>query len=111
MATGTIKHSGSVQLLNATNISSTEATSYPCNWSNYDLLIICGCYYGNACETIVVPKGYFSGTNSAQRVKINNDAYSRKYNVYKNDNNSVYILADQSETAAYGIRIYGVKIG
>lgn len=98
-----------VKLLEVANISSTEATSYSCNWSNYDLLIICGCFYGNVCETIVVPKDYFSTTNSSRRVRINNAAYSRIYNVYKNGNNAIYILADQSETTAFGIQIYGVK--
>ena len=110
MATGIIKHSGCVQLLNASNISSAEATSYTCNWSNYDLLIICACFYGNINETIVVPNAYFRTTASSQRVRINNSWYSRKYDVYKNGDDSVYILAEQSETDAYGIRIYGVKI-
>lgn len=110
MATGIIKHSGCVQLLYAANISSTEATSYSCNWSEYDLLIICAMFYGNILETIVVPNFYFSTTNSNRRVKINNVENSRRYSVYKNGNNAVYILADQSEKEAFGVQIFGVKI-
>ena len=116
MATGIIKHSGCVKLLEARNISSTEVTSYACDWSNYDLLIICAMFYANINETIVVPNSYFSETGPGFRViinnveSVNNVERGRRYNVYRNGNNAVYISAEQSEAELYGIQIYGVKI-
>lgn len=90
----------------------TDATSYSCNWSVYDLLIICAGQYGNINETEVVPVEYMKTTSSGTKVQLMNTRNGdKKYNVYKDGDNALYIVALQADTDAYAIRIYGVKFG
>lgn len=90
----------------------TNATSYSCNWSVYDLLIICAGQYGNINETKVVPVAYMKGTTGDRKVQLMNTRNGeKKYNVYKDGDNALYIVALQEDTDAYVIRIYGVKFG
>ena len=96
------------QILRVSNIPQ-EATSYSCDWSSYDLLIIEALFYGNVTESYTIPVSYFKSTDSGSRPIITDSIYNRSYEIYKNTSSSVYIYAYQQESNGYGIRIYGVK--
>ena len=102
---------GSDLLLSQLNVPAT-ATSYACDWANYDILIINGMFYGNTVSSYVVTKDYFNGTTSGGRVMVIDPVNSnRRYAVYKKDNENIYALTESGTPgAAYGIRIYGVKL-
>lgn len=113
MSVDKISYSGitTVEILSANSIP-TVATSYRCNWAEYDLLIICADQYGNINETEIVPVEYMKGTSSGTKVQLMNTRNGdKKYNVYKDGDNALYIAALQEDTDAYYIRIYGVKFG
>lgn len=102
---------GSDLLLSQLNVPAT-ATSYACDWANYDILIINGMFYGNTVSSYVVTKDYFNGTMSGGRVMVIDPVNGNiRYAVYKKDNENIYALTESGTPgAAYGIRIYGVKL-
>jgi len=87
----------------------TTATSYPCAWSGYDLLIICAVHYSNTRGTTVVPVTYFAETDSNSRPVAFDTSANFGYDVYKNGNNAVYVRAGKTDSTR-GVRIYGVKL-
>ena len=111
MASGTIliPKLTTALILETSNVPTT-ATSYSCNWSNYDLLIVCACQYGNIDENTIVTNSYFSLTTSELRILLYNGRRSRNYEVYQNGSNAVYIKAGQEESTQYRVRIYGIKL-
>lgn len=113
MSVDKIRYSGITvnTLLNQPAIP-TVATSYSCNWAEYDFLIICAAQYGNINETEVVPVDYMKTTSSGTKVQLMNTRNGdKRYNVYKDGNNALFIQALQEDTDAFYIRIYGVKFG
>ena len=109
MASGVVNVPQIEALCTAQDIPLT-ATSYSCKWANYDLLIIWATQYSNVCATSVVPTSYFSTTTSTKRVLLNNEWYSRRYQIYQNGADYVYMLANQTEASEYRVTIYGVKL-
>ena len=109
MATGTIKLQSPVvtELLRELSIPTT-ATSYNCNWSDYDFLLIYALHYSNLRSCNVVPKSAFSNTTAGSRPFVYDGVDSRYYAVYKDGNTKVYIGSNTSD-AAHGVCIYGVK--
>lgn len=102
---------GSDLLLSQFNVPAT-ATSYACDWASYDILIINGMFYGNTVSSYVVTKDYFNGTTSGGRVMVIDPVNGNiRYGVYKKDAGNIYALTESGTPgAAYGIRIYGVKL-
>lgn len=76
-------------LLNITNVGTT-ATSYTCNWDNYQWLNIRAGTYSNITAQLIVERGYFSSTTSGTRpmLYLPNGEY---YQVYKGDTSHVYV--------------------
>ena len=100
------------RILEATSVPTT-ATSYSCAWSEYDLLIIQSCQYSNVRESVVVTKAYFNNTSSSTRVQMyDHQSGDRIYEVYQNGTSAVYvaITTGSAGTAAYNVKIYGVKL-
>lgn len=88
----------------------TTPTSYSCDWSGYDLLIVCAVWYENIRASIVVPaNGYFDQTASNKKIYIADAASNRTYGVYKDGDNAVYAYEGGSADPIYGIKIYGIK--
>lgn len=99
------------QIMDAKNISTT-ASSYDCNWDDYDALVVCAMFYSNVMASVVVPAGYFSETSSTFRVLITDPENSRRYGVWKNGDGAVYAKTESGAAGAnYGVRIYGVNLG
>ena len=99
------------QIMDAKNISTT-ASSYDCNWDDYDALVVCAMFYSNVEASVVVPTDYCSETNSARRVQISDPVNSRRYDVYQNGDAAVYAATTSGAAGAnYGVRIYGVNLG
>ena len=93
-------------LLEAQNIPTT-ATLYNCNWQNYYFLSIEATFYNNVMEQMIIPTSYFNITGSGARPQIYDGPFSCLYQVYKQQDGKVYILASKSDTNR-GIRIYGI---
>ena len=87
----------------------TVATSYNCNWSNYDLLIIYSAQYNNRTSSIIVPKDYFAETTSGKRPIIRDSFFNKTYWVYKNTDTSVYIMTDSTNDET-GVIITGIRL-
>ena len=89
----------------------TTAISISCEWSGYDLLIVCAMFYGNVMASVVVPGDYFAGTTSGGRVTVTDPANNRRFEVWKNGDDAVYAKIVSSPDSAFGVRIYGVLFG
>ena len=101
-------HEGEL-LLEATNVSTT-ATSYNCDWSQYNYLILRACQYGNTRATIVVPNSVLAGSSNSNRPMLYDPAISGLYyEIYKNGDNALYIRSSQTGSTALGVRIHGIK--
>lgn len=87
----------------------TTATSYDCEWGHYDALVICAMFYSNVMATIFIPTSYFRATTTTLRPIVYDPVNSRRFDVYKADNDSVYLVGFSTPGAAYGVRIYGVS--
>lgn len=96
------------QLLSQQNIPG-EFTSYPCNWNEYDILIIYTTQYGNRTGSIVIPKSWFAGTTSGDRVITKDVVFNKTYYIYKNTDTSVFIQSS-SPDASQGVLIAGVGL-
>lgn len=86
----------------------TTATSYNCDWTDYDALSFEMLFYDNVREQITVPKSYFNTTFAGGNLQMTDG--SRTSVIYKNGNNAVYMSMGAQE-ASRGIRIYGIKLG
>ena len=96
-------------LLEATNIPNT-ATSYACDWNQYDYLIIRACFYNNTRATLVIPHDIFSASTTSNRAILYDPGISGlNYEIYKNGNSAVYIKGSQAGTASLGVRIHGIR--
>lgn len=87
----------------------TTATSFPCLWSGYDLLIIACAFYSNIMNTIVLPVSAFTATTASGRPFVADSIHGKNFEVYRDGTSSVYIKGGQAADATYGVRIYGVK--
>ena len=113
MATGTIKRSTikSVEILSVANVPST-ATSYACNWSIYDLLLVQTRYYGNIRSSNICSVDYFDTTSDGRRIYALDTVSNYRYEIYKDGNNAVMVLQNGgTPDSRYGIYIYGIKMG
>lgn len=107
MATSIIRKTITARIFNKLGIPTT-ATSYDCEWQNYDLLIINAVQYGNALATVVVPKSYMDTTSSSNRVRIHEHLQGYTFQVYKNGDDKIYAVASNSD-ANFGLMIYGLR--
>lgn len=96
------------EILDERSIPQT-ATAYDCDWYHYDALVICAMFYTNVMATIFIPTSYFRASGSTLRPIVYDPVNSRRYDVYKVDNDSVYLVGFSTPGAAYGVRIYGVS--
>ena len=86
----------------------TSATSFSCNWQNYDLLMLCSTQYNNVCETVTVPTLYFRNTGSGDRPRISDTLNNVRLEAWQNGEGSITAVSTTS-SAIIRLRIYGVK--
>ena len=99
-------------LLNITSNVPTTATSYSCNWTNYDLLIWNATFYNNIFASTVVPKGWFDTTSPTRVIIVFNPSTGIRFDLYKNGNDAVYASRDTTQItlpANHGFSLLGVK--
>ena len=87
----------------------TDPTSYPCNWKNYDFLIISTLQYNNRTSSLVINTKYFSTTTSTTRPFIKDINTNKTYQIYKNTDTSVYLVTD-STSENTGVVIEGIRL-
>lgn len=97
-----------------TPLSSADPISYSCNWSQYRFLYITFGYYNNIYDSKFISVDYFSSTTNQTKVYLYSISESTRqlYNsasLYKNNNNSVYIISNNPTILNFYIRIYGIK--
>lgn len=97
------------QIFYKSNIPTT-ATSYSCDWTKYDTLVITASQYGNHTCSVEVPISYFQNTEQNRRVIINDFITGVNFEVYKNGNDAIYIKANELSSKAV-IFVYGTYIG
>lgn len=92
--------------------NSTEAISYPCDWTKYRYLIVAVGAYGNVQACAIVPRAYFNSTTSGSRVQLFTFTSAGEVlfysEVYKNGDNAIYIRLSVASNYAR-TRIWGIE--
>ena len=96
-----------VELLRVSTNVPDSYTSYPCDWANYDFLLINPTFWSNQYAGSLFPKAYVNSTTTTARITIYEQ--SLFYEFYKNGNTALYAKANTS-SANRGFVVYGVKL-
>lgn len=95
------------EILNQKNIPAT-ATSYTCDWSGYQFLMICSLNFYNIMQELSVPTSFIAATSAGVTVQFKDMQTNSTYIIYKDGNDHLYI-SSTNQNANLGIRIYGYK--
>lgn len=99
--------------IKVSDLNSSTASAYDCNWQDYKSLIFTYGNYGNIYTSITVTKGYFKSTGSGTRILLHNprNASNEYCEIYQNGEGSIMLKPTStmiSNGANYYIRVYRV---
>lgn len=97
-------------LLSTNDITTTDATVFNCNWSNYKYLIIACGNYENIIESHFIPASYMTNTNTGNRVMMFIGDGTNFFEVWQSGNNAVTVRIGGTGAATSHLRvhIYGI---
>ena len=99
-------------LILSTSDLANGATTFECNWSEYQYLLIHFGNYSNVYETQLITRGYFRNTGSGARpivlIPYNSTGAFWTNEVYKSDDTHVVVKTTATESNHIRCRIYGL---